>query len=115
SLYNAKLTGAGFAGANVIGADFGNTTQTGLTAVQLYDTASYQISDLAGIQLSANDLSGWNFAHQNLIGADFSGATLTGASFSGAHVQNASFRSTVARGFTASQLYSTASYQAHDL
>jgi uncharacterized protein YjbI with pentapeptide repeats len=60
-------------------------------------------------------LSGGNFAGQNLANAAFAGATLTDADFTGAQVQGASFDSATNWGFTATQLYSTASYQARDL
>ena len=63
-----------------------------------------------------NDLTGWNFAGQNLDQRLTSAnATLTGADFTGAEVRGASFYSTTDSGFTAAQLYSTASYQAGDL
>src|SRR5262249_27657278 len=62
-----------------------------------------------------------DFSHANLTGADFSGSTLTGANFTGAEVRGASFYQTT-RGYgvwsdslSAAELYSTASYQNHDL
>ncbi len=61
------------------------------------------------------DLSGWNFVGQNLTDASFQNATLTGADFTDAEIRGASFYSTTDTGFTAEQLYSTASYQAGDL
>jgi uncharacterized protein YjbI with pentapeptide repeats len=115
SFYSAALTGSDFAGANVRRAGFSRTTSNGFTAAHLYSTASYQARDLGGIGLELNDLSGWNFASQNLIYASFVGATLTGANFADAEVRQANFGATTSRGFTLAQLYSTASYQAHDL
>ena len=66
-----------------------------------------------------------NLSQANLANADFSSATLTGADFTGADVRGASFRRTrdtyagnpilFGTGITLAQLYSTASYQAHDL
>jgi uncharacterized protein YjbI with pentapeptide repeats len=129
------MAGANLTGAVVRGAIFGSTTSKGFSAGQLYSTASYQAHDLQGIRLLSNDLTGWNFAGQNLTSADFSSATLTGADFSQANITSASFSSATLtgadlsgadvrganfdlatyRGFTAAQLYSTASYQAHDL
>src|SRR5262249_57031145 len=85
----------------------------GFTAAQLYSTASYQNHDLSEIRLRENNLSGWNFAGQNLADADCYGTTLTGATFTGAEVRGANFSYAV--GFTAAQLYSTASYQHHDI
>jgi len=86
------------------------------TAATLYSTASYQNHDLTGIDLTQNDLSGWNFAGQNLTNASFSQAYLTSVNFTGAEVRGASFFSLFRNtGFTAAQLYSTASYQNHDL
>src|SRR5262249_15477650 len=82
---------------------------------QLYSTASYLAHDLSGIKLESNDLTNWNFANQNLSGALFLHATLTGTVLTGADVRGASFEGTADSGFTAAQLYSTASYQAHDL
>jgi uncharacterized protein YjbI with pentapeptide repeats len=79
---------------------------------QLYSTASYQAHDLSGITLWVHNLAGANFAGQNLSGANLSSANLTGADFTNAEVRGAAFDGS---GFTLAQLYSTASYAAHDL
>jgi uncharacterized protein YjbI with pentapeptide repeats len=119
SVRAANLTGANFTGADVRGASFSNTT--GFTVAQLYSTASYQAHDLTAIRFDADfavngiDFSGANFAGQNLTNAGFVNCTLTGTNLSGAQVRGANFGATVELGFTAAQLYSTASYQAHDL
>jgi uncharacterized protein YjbI with pentapeptide repeats len=64
----------------------------------------------------ANNLAGANFAGQNLTNANFNNARLTGADFSGAEIRGANFdRYNPGTGITLAQLYSTASYQAHDL
>ena len=131
-LYSATLTGVDFTDAEVRGAFF-YVGDGSLTRAQLYSTASYQAHDLTGIGLSG-ELSDGNFAGQKLVNANFSyatltspdfgqadltsafffyPATLTGANFSGAVVRGAYFWGTM--GLTAAQLYSTASYQAHDL
>jgi uncharacterized protein YjbI with pentapeptide repeats len=89
SFLYSTLTGADFTNASVRGTSF---YYAGLTASQLYSTASYQARDLTGIVLSGNNVTGWNFAGQNI---------------SGAYLQSA--------GLTAEQLYSTASYSARDL
>ena len=88
---------------------------------QLYSTADYQAHDLTGIRLDQSNLSGWNFAGQNLTNANFYYATVTGADFTGAEVRGANFVGAAGylgsrwNGFTAEQLYSTASYQSRDL
>src|SRR4029079_12504191 len=61
-LVNADLTGANLSGADVRNGDFGKYPLypgSGITAAQLYSTASYQSHDLTGIQLSYIDASGW--------------------------------------------------------
>ena len=61
-------------------------------------------------------LTNANFSQANLTNANFDCATLTGANFTGAEVRGANFaRRYRGTGITAAQLYSTASYQAHDL
>ncbi len=130
TLRGATLTGADFTGAEVRGAGLGPlvnpfngyTYGTEITLDQLYSTASYQAHDLNGIRLSYNDLTGGNFAGQNLTNASFVGATLSGADFTGAEVRGAGFGLSFilfvggfGTGITLDQLYSTASYQAHDL
>jgi uncharacterized protein YjbI with pentapeptide repeats len=98
-------------------------TYYGFNAAQLYSTASYQSYNLTGIRLDANDLAGWSFAGQNLTNANFAAATLTDADFTGAEVRGADFDTgglcgpsgCIPTGITLTQLYSTASYQAHDL
>jgi uncharacterized protein YjbI with pentapeptide repeats len=112
SLSYSTQRNASLGGATVIGADF---SSFGLTKDQLYSTASYQANNLQGIGLGQNDLSGWDFSEQNLTGASLSYSTLTGADLSVAAVTGADFRDTTSRGFTAAQLYSTASYQANNL
>ncbi len=98
------------------GANFNSATAVGFTAATLYSTASYQNQDLSGIDLAQNDLTGWNFAGQNLTNASFGFAYLAGTNFTGAEVRGANFISlNHNNGFTAAQLYSTASYQNHDL
>jgi uncharacterized protein YjbI with pentapeptide repeats len=142
-LYSANLTGADFTGADVRGATFDKSSYgTGITLAQLYSTASYQAHDLSGVGLQWNNLAGANFAGQNLTNADFGYGTLTGADFRDANLANTSlggailtdadFTGTDVRGatfypyydhntsqhiggITLAQIYSTASYQAHDL
>jgi uncharacterized protein YjbI with pentapeptide repeats len=133
----ATLTDADFTEATVKGSRFnrseGSTyypgaavSGTGISLPQLYSTASYQAHDLTGIGLAWNDLTGGNFAGQNLTNANFVAAILTEANFDNADVRGANFRTRghecgifgcgpTGTGITVAQLYSTASYQAHDL
>jgi len=111
----ANLTDADFTGAEVRGAGFVDVTSRGFTAAQLYATASYQAHDLTGIVLSRNNLNGWDFVGQNLTNAYFHRATLIGADLTDAEVRGANLDDITRFGFTASQLYATASYQARDL
>jgi uncharacterized protein YjbI with pentapeptide repeats len=80
----------------------------------LYSTASYQAQNLAGVSFPT-DLTRWNLAGQNLTNADLSRSTLIGTNFNNAIIRGASFRNTTSGHFMSSQLYSTASYKAHDL
>ena len=68
-----------------------------------------------GTDLSLLDLTQAYLIAANLMFADFWQATLTAADLTDAEVRFASFRDTTSRGFTAAQLYSTASYKAKDL
>ncbi|HOW72227.1 MAG TPA: pentapeptide repeat-containing protein [Phycisphaerae bacterium] len=124
---NAVLTNANLTGTTVQGANFSVTTSNGFTAAQLYSTASYVSGSLQGIRLQGNDLTGWNFAGKNLTSASFCqgwvGAftsptyytKLADADFTNAQIGAADFSLTTQNGFTADQLYSTASYKEGDL
>jgi uncharacterized protein YjbI with pentapeptide repeats len=119
----ARFTGANLTGAEIRGTAFGTEvgSSIGLTPAQLYSTASYQAHDLSGIGFDADfsvdglNLSGANFTGQDLTNAKFQNAKLVGTNFTGALVRGTHFGSTVEAGFTPAQLYSTASYKAHDL
>jgi uncharacterized protein YjbI with pentapeptide repeats len=125
----ARLTGADLTGANIRGASLAVgglygccLSAGGITPAQLYSTASYQLGDLRGVNFTGNHLAGGNFTGQNLAGAQFNGATLTDADFTDADVRGANFIKSYytwnpfyGTGITLDQLYSTASYQAHDL
>jgi uncharacterized protein YjbI with pentapeptide repeats len=115
----ATLTGADFTDADVRGANFDSSA---ITLAQLYSTASFQAHDMHGIGLYNANLTGANFANQNLTGANFHRATLTAADFSRAAVRGANFEKGIptidgffGTGISLDQLYTTASYQAHDL
>jgi uncharacterized protein YjbI with pentapeptide repeats len=97
SFARATLTGANFAEADVRGANFYRDESRGtggISASQLYSTASYEEHDLSGIDLESNDLAGVNFAGQNLTNARFILATLTDADFRSANLTNARFSQT---------------------
>ena len=111
----AALSGADLSGGSVANTNFGYTTPLGFSASQLYATANYAAGNLSGIGLSGNNLGGWSFANQNLTHANLSGSTLASTSFSGAIVAEADLSYTTSAGFTASQLYNTASYQTGNL
>ncbi|MCC7087299.1 MAG: pentapeptide repeat-containing protein, partial [Pirellulales bacterium] len=76
-------------------------------------TMAYLIGkDLEYAYFFSSNLTDADLSQANLTNAYFYTATLTNADFTGAQVQGARF--STAQGFTAAQLYSTASYQAHD-
>ena len=140
---SANLTNANFSQANLTNARLGGTLTghlyqrqysrgesrqqfvpggtNGITTAQLYSTASYQAHDLTRVNFTFNfNLSSANFVDQNLSGANLTGIIGTGANFTGAKVQGAGFsvsfpNFSVGPGISSTQLYSTASYQAHDL
>jgi|GEM_PF-348829 len=131
NLRYATLTGSIFDNAIINGADFGDVK--GFTTTQLYSTLSYKTKDLSGIYFGENELSGWDFSGQCLVDASLSGATVTGANFTNSDLTNtrlsratltgANFTNAIINGsfldstigFTATQLYSTASYKSKDL
>jgi uncharacterized protein YjbI with pentapeptide repeats len=115
SLYGAILTNADLTDAEIRGVNFTRNNHGdsgGITAVQLYSTASYQAHDLSGIGLSGYNLAGINLSGQNLTGAALSNTSLSNADFSGANLTDVDLKGS---GLTAAQLYSTASYQDNDL
>ncbi len=113
---NSNFTSTDFSGATINGSSgngndgiyFGSPT--GLTAAQLYSTASYQNLDLDGVGFQNVSVAGWNFAGQNLTFALFR-CDVTGADFSGTRIYGADLENNM----TPAQLYSTASYANHDL
>jgi len=115
SFFGAILADADLANAVVKETSFDSTTSGGFTAAQLYSTASYASGDLVGIRLKYNDLAGWDFAGKDLTGAYFSHSKLAGADFANAVVKGVEFTDVTGGGFTAAQLYSTASYASGDL
>ena len=136
---NGNLTGTNFAGQNltnatiygtVTNADFSqanlanahlDATLTDANFAQANLTNATVNRTLINADFSQANLTNASFAstyyddHGNFyIGADLTGANLTGAEVRGADFTHDSFYS-IGSGITVAQLYSTASYQAHDL
>lgn len=134
----AGLRDADFTGADIRGTSFliGRTnprsqviTGTGIAPEQLYSTASYHARDLSGIDLTGHDLARYDLTNQMLVNASFYGARVSDADFSGADVRGASFGMDAVQirngevrlysidgtDISLAQLYTTASYQNHDL
>jgi uncharacterized protein YjbI with pentapeptide repeats len=91
-LAGQNLTFATIVGTDLTGADFSgvivrNSNIDGLTAAQLYSTASYQAHDLTGIELAGEDLDGWNLSGQDLTGANLSSSSLVAANLSHANLR----------------------------
>jgi len=79
-------------------------------------TKAYLIgANLTNATLTSATLTNADLSSSNLTSARLPSAKLSGATLAGADVRKADFSSLTAYGFTAAQLYSTASYQAHDL
>lgn len=121
-LRGANISGAAFYYSTLTNADFTDATgaanfsgATGFTLAQLYSMAGYKAHNLSGIGLSDINLSNVDLRNQNLSYAAlrYAGTSLANADLSGATITGVDFdsNSTLAK----EQLYSTASYQAHDL
>ena len=79
-------------------------------------TMAYLIgADLTGADGTFANLTNADLSQANLTDASLWGAGLMGADFTNAQVRGASLRDVTFYGFTATQLYSTASYQVRDL
>lgn len=106
NLSQAELTGAGGAAANFTNADLSQANLTGATFFSITEEHWIDYTDFTGANLS----------QANLTSAIFYGAILTGAKLSGAEILGTRFvRYNNSGEITAAQIYSTASYQAHDL
>ncbi len=107
-----QLTATSFVGLDLSGWNFAGQD---MTRMELWNTK------LDGSDLSQAILYNTFLSHSSLVGANFRGADLrraflevanmTGADFTDAIVSEARLRSLANRGFTAEQLYSTASYK----
>ena len=136
TLKSANLTGANLTGDYLAGCDWSYTILNGanlsnvtldnsnflgstLTFSQLQTTASYKNKNLInvcfGSVVEGNDLTGWDFTGQNLSYSRFTNTTLTNTVFTDAKIQNAFLDRITAKGFTQSQLQSTASYKNRNL
>jgi uncharacterized protein YjbI with pentapeptide repeats len=80
-------------------------------------TMAYLIgANLTGTSLNESDLTNAELSQANLTNAVLGGTALTGANLTGAEVRGANFyRFNFVGGISLPQLYSTASYLAHDL
>ena len=123
----SDLSRATFDAAVIRGVDF---YKANLSREQLYSTESYREKDLRGIEVSSS-MQDWDLAGQDLSFADFWAASLGGADLTGAIITGTHFpwRSIYPFGeltqedadefndlkFSATQLYSTASYQEKNL
>lgn len=130
-LDRATLTNTIFTNAIITGSILNGATGKSFTKEQLYATGSYQSKNLQGVQLGLNNLEAWDFSGQDLtnsrlshlVDANLQGANLTNAAIGVNAVTNANFADAVIQGlnlsgsagFTETQLYSTASYQAQNL
>jgi uncharacterized protein YjbI with pentapeptide repeats len=90
-------------------------TYAGFDSAKLAGT-NLQGATLTGAGFYSADLTGANLTNANLTSAYFSNADLTAANLSGANVHGASFGSFgQMEGALSAQLYSTTTYQEHDL
>ena len=106
ALAQLDLTGANFELSNLTSAHLRESTLT---------NANLSGANLTSASLGSSKLTNANLSGANLTSADLYNTTLTDANLTGALVRGAGFGSTTSRGFTQSQLQSTASYQAKDL
>lgn len=121
--YRARdLSGISLRGNNLNGWNFASQNLTAADLSGYYDltpstlvSADFTNANLNSASLLSSTLTSANFANANLSWASFFESNLKDANFTGTTVTRSVFASTTARGFTASQLYSTASYNAHDL
>jgi uncharacterized protein YjbI with pentapeptide repeats len=108
--------GAIFANADLKSTRFdqADLTDTSFRRAKLND-ANLSDATIVDADFREADLSGANLQGATLAKTDFAGANLTAASFANAKIAGARLNNATQTGFTAAQLYSTASYQNHDL
>ena len=95
-----------FSGVSAVG-----TTFSSLKVKRNYANSDFSSANLKEAIFSYADLANVDFSSANLYDAYFISAVLDGADFSGADVSKADFTNTTSNGFTAKQLYSTATYK----
>ncbi|MEQ9453557.1 MAG: pentapeptide repeat-containing protein [Phycisphaeraceae bacterium] len=88
SFAESSLFGASFRDAIIAGVNLRGARQEGFTRLALYDTDSYALHDLRGINLGHNTLDRWSFADQDLRGASFGSAFFNSVDFQGANLAN---------------------------
>ena len=101
---NTDLTGVNFANQNLTNNYLYNVN---LTSTNFTNANLSNASFVAG-----SNLTNATLVNANLVGTSLQNANVTNANFTGANIRGADF---YADTFTAGQLYSTASYAAHDL
>ena len=124
------LTDAIIEGANFEGLQTDGDSKYGISAEQLYSTASYKNKNLTGIKFGDNYMVGFDFTGQNMTNVSFWGAELNNADFTNANltnvdfrfsdISNANFDNAIIEGaylsdIRTNQLYSTASYKEKNL
>lgn len=89
---NVNWTNANLTGVNIKGTTLVLAPWLGLTADQLYSTASYQDGDLSGTRFQVFVVDGWNFSGQNLSNCFFFRAQMRNSDFSHANLTNISIQ-----------------------
>jgi uncharacterized protein YjbI with pentapeptide repeats len=118
TLTHADFNGADLSHATLHGANlrYASLTRTNLSGADFSAHCGSACS--AGVGPIFTDLSSADLSYANLRNASLSGAFLSDANFTNADVRGAHFHQDQYQGgtgITLGQLYSTASYQAHDL
>ncbi len=111
------LTNANLTNAQIEDAAFylaGENASNFFREVQLPSTRSFKDRNLRGVGFGINDLTGIDFSSFDLTNASFSG-DLTDVDFSDAEIVGARFWGDRPGELSATQFYSTASYQRRDL
>ncbi len=124
------LTDAIIEGANFEGLQTDGDSKYGISAEQLYSTASYKNKNLTGVKFGHNYMVGFDFTGQNMTNVsfwgtelnnvDFTNANLTNVDFKFSDINDADFDNAIIEGayftdITTKQLYRTASYKEKNL
>ncbi len=115
-----NISSYNFTDSQYDGKDFSNSNFSNVIAEGTRFSSSKVARNFSGSNFTGAYLKDANFSYGNMNNTNLSNATLyrtyfistslAGANFSGATITFATFTSTVSLGFTAEQLYSTASY-----